>query len=114
MTNKVNFAAAALGRCPACGKGKLFRSYLKVADACKVCGRNFKAADTGDGPVVFVILIAGAIACAGAMISLLAWDWSMTRMMVVWPAVALVVSLILMPVLKGLLVASQLRHKVRD
>lgn len=111
---KASFAAAALGRCPACGKGKLFKSYLKVADACNACGTDFKAADTGDGPVVFVILIAGGIACAGTMVSLLSWRWPMMRMLIVWPAVAVALSLILMPMLKGLLVASQLRHKVRD
>ena len=108
------FAAAALGRCPACGKGKLYKSYLKVAETCSVCATNFRAADTGDGPVVFVILIAGFIACAGLMVSFLMWNWSVTKLLLVWPTVAVVVSLVLMPVLKGLMVASQLRHKVRD
>lgn len=111
---KVHFLAAAFGRCPACGKGRLYRSYLKIADSCDRCGVNFKAADTGDGPVVFVILIAGFMACAGLFYSFIALNWSMTRLLVVWPAVAVVVSLILMPMLKGLMVASQLRHKVRD
>ena len=110
----VNFAAAAFGRCPVCGKGKLYRSYLKIADSCGACGANFKAAETGDGPVVFVILIAGFVACAGVMYSLLALNWPVTQLLIVWPAVAVVLSLILMPMLKGLMVASQLRHKVRD
>jgi uncharacterized protein (DUF983 family) len=26
------------GRCPRCGKGKLFRAFLKVDDHCSVCG----------------------------------------------------------------------------
>lgn len=110
----VDFTAAALGRCPVCRKGGLFKSYLKVADACKACGTNFKAADTGDGPVVFVILLAGFVACGGVMVSLLAWNWPVPLMLAVWLPVAGLVSLILMPVLKGLMVASQLRHKVRD
>ena len=63
----VNFAAAALGKCPVCGRGRLFRSWLKVADACDVCGTPFKTAEAGDGPVVFVILIAGFLACVGLM-----------------------------------------------
>ena len=29
-----------LGRCPACGRGQLFRSYLKVVNACKICGED--------------------------------------------------------------------------
>ena len=28
------------GRCPACGRGQLFRSYLKVVNACKICGED--------------------------------------------------------------------------
>ena len=32
------FKRGVLGRCPNCGKGKLFRAYLKVADSCNVCG----------------------------------------------------------------------------
>lgn len=110
----VSFLAAARGKCPVCGKGKLYKSYLKIADSCDQCGTNFRAATTGDGPVVFVILIAGFIACAGLFYSFIALDWPVIRLLIVWPTVAVIVSLILMPVLKGLMVASQLRHKVRD
>ncbi|WP_443747831.1 DUF983 domain-containing protein [Asticcacaulis solisilvae] len=109
-----DFVAAVLGRCPACGKGKLFKSYLKVADACAICGVNFKAAETGDGPVVFVLLIAGFIACTGLLVSVLAWDWPVWKLLSVWPALAVALSLVLMPMLKGVMVASQLRHRVRD
>ncbi|HVZ29652.1 MAG TPA: DUF983 domain-containing protein [Asticcacaulis sp.] len=108
------FLAATLGRCPACGQGKLFKSYLKLADACSACGTNFKTAETGDGPVVFVILIAGFTACIGLMVSLLVWNWPVERLLIVWPAVAVVLSVILMPMLKGMMVASQLRNKIKD
>ena len=37
-------------RCPACGQGKLYSSYLKVADRCSVCGLDLKRQDSGDGP----------------------------------------------------------------
>src|SRR5690606_36421697 len=26
------------GRCPNCGEGRIFRSFLKVSDSCPVCG----------------------------------------------------------------------------
>ena len=29
------------GRCPRCGEGKLFRAFLKIDDACSVCGQEF-------------------------------------------------------------------------
>jgi uncharacterized protein (DUF983 family) len=112
--NKVSFLAAAQGRCPFCHKGKLFSSYLKPAIHCAVCERALATADPGDGPVVFVILIAGFIACGGLLVSFLSWNWPPLLMLMVWPATAVISSLILMPILKALMIASQLKNKVRD
>lgn len=112
--NSVSFLAAAKLRCPYCGKGKLFASYLKPAQRCNACGKALATADPGDGPVVFVILISGFIACAGLLVSFLSWNWSPQRLLFVWPTVAVVSSLILMPILKAVMIASQLKHKVRD
>jgi uncharacterized protein (DUF983 family) len=50
-----------LGRCPNCGKGKLFRAFLKVADHCEVCGEPFHHQQADDAPAYFVILIVGHI-----------------------------------------------------
>ena len=44
-------------RCPRCGRGRLFRGLLTVRDACENCAFDLKAADSGDGPAVFVILL---------------------------------------------------------
>src|SRR5258708_38823169 len=54
------------GRCPRCGKGKLFRGFLTLAPRCECCGLDYSFADAGDGPAVFVILIAGFIVAGGA------------------------------------------------
>ena len=35
------------GRCPRCGEGRMFRAYLKVADACPVCGEDLSHAARG-------------------------------------------------------------------
>jgi uncharacterized protein (DUF983 family) len=50
---------AVLGRCPSCGKGRLFRAFLKVADRCEVCGEDFSHQRADDAPAYFVILIVG-------------------------------------------------------
>ena len=47
------------GRCPRCGDGHMFQGFLNVAPKCDVCGLDFSFADSGDGPAVFVTLIAG-------------------------------------------------------
>jgi len=46
-------------RCPNCGRGKLFRAYLKVVDRCAVCGEDFSHQRADDAPAYFVILIVG-------------------------------------------------------
>ncbi|MCA8891179.1 MAG: DUF983 domain-containing protein [Hyphomonas sp.] len=41
-------------KCGNCGEGKLFKSYLKLNNACPVCGREMSNDDTADGPAFFV------------------------------------------------------------
>jgi uncharacterized protein (DUF983 family) len=60
--------SALLGCCPRCGKGSLFAGYLTVAPRCSQCGLDYASFDPGDGPAVFVILLAGIIVCGSALI----------------------------------------------
>ena len=39
-----------LGRCPKCGEGRLFRSYLKVVEECKSCGEKYGHFRADDAP----------------------------------------------------------------
>jgi uncharacterized protein (DUF983 family) len=48
-------------RCPQCGKGRLFRAFLKVADRCPACGEEFHHQQADDAPAYFVILVVGHI-----------------------------------------------------
>ena len=59
--------AAVFGLCPRCGKGHLFDGYLHIAPRCTACDLDYAMFDAGDGPAVFVILVVGAIVCAGAL-----------------------------------------------
>lgn len=60
------------GRCPRCGQGKLFAAWLRFAAMCEICGEDFRASDSGDGPAVFVIFAVGALATPLAILFLLA------------------------------------------
>jgi uncharacterized protein (DUF983 family) len=55
-------------RCPRCGNGRLFDGYLALKPKCESCGLDYAFADAGDGPAVFVILLAGAV-----IVALLLW-----------------------------------------
>jgi uncharacterized protein (DUF983 family) len=43
------------GYCPACGKGRMFRAYLKVADACPACGEELHHHRADDFPAYLVM-----------------------------------------------------------
>ena len=46
-------------RCPNCGKGKLFRAYLKVSDTCAHCGEALHWHKADDMPPYISIIIVG-------------------------------------------------------
>ncbi len=107
-------AAGWRSRCPACGQGKLYAGYLKFRESCALCGANFRSADSGDGPAVFVILIVGAIVAPLLIILQFGLDlpgWlSITLTMIA----AIVLCLALLPPFKATFFALQWKHKARE
>jgi uncharacterized protein (DUF983 family) len=49
------------GRCPACGKGRIFDGFLRVAAVCHECGAPLGLARADDAPPYFTILAVGHI-----------------------------------------------------
>ena len=49
------------GRCPACGRGKIFSGFLRVAESCEACGAPLGLARADDAPPYFTILVVGHI-----------------------------------------------------
>jgi uncharacterized protein (DUF983 family) len=49
------------GRCPRCGLGKLFRSYLKQVDQCSACSESFGAIRADDAAPWLTIIVVGHI-----------------------------------------------------
>lgn len=112
MTSALLIAALRM-RCPQCGQGELFQSYLKLSERCRACGADFRAADAGDGPAVFVILVVGAIAAPLLFILQIAGAPTWAAIAVTL-AVATALCLALLPVFKALLFALQWKHKARE
>jgi uncharacterized protein (DUF983 family) len=108
------FIAGVLGRCPNCGDGKLFTSFLKVAPKCPACGFDLTRADSGDGPAVFVILIGGFIACFGLLFSYVAWRPPIWLELVIWLPVGAILCLVLLRPFKAVLFALQFHHKASE
>lgn len=112
MTNP--YAAGAAGRCPNCGEGHLFEGFLKVAPSCEACGFDLKAADSGDGPAVFVILIGGFVVAFGAVFTQIAFNPPIWLQLIVWLPLTVVVCGGLLRPFKGLMIAAQFANKARE
>ena len=55
-------------RCPRCGRGGLFRRYLKVVDTCPACGEAMHHQRADDAPPYFTILIVGHLIVPAALL----------------------------------------------
>jgi uncharacterized protein (DUF983 family) len=102
------------GRCPRCGEGGLFDGYIRLRHRCDSCGLDYSFADAGDGPAVFVILIAGFIVVAMALIVEFVYQPPFWVHAVLWGPLILVVTLAPLRLLKGLLIALQYHHKAAE
>lgn len=101
-------------RCPQCGKGGLFQGYLNIRDHCQVCGADFRSADAGDGPAVFVILVVGAIVAPLLIVLQVGLDLPDFAAISISMVVAIVLCLLLLPIFKATLFALQWKHSARE
>jgi len=98
-------------RCPACGVGKLFAGFLTLRPACELCGLDYGFIDAGDGPAVFIIMIAGAIVVACALIVEAKYQPPFWVHAVLWLPLILATTLLPLRSMKSLLIALQFHHK---
>ncbi len=101
-------------RCPRCGQGKLFRGFLELAPSCDVCKLDYGFADAGDGPAVFVILVAGFLVTGGALITEILYQPPYWLQAVIWLPLTLVVPLLMLRPAKALLIALQYKNKAAE
>lgn len=97
----------ARSQCPSCGQGALYRKYLKVADECPSCGEELHHHRADDAPAYFTISIVGHIVIAGVLILERIYAPETWVHMVLWLPLTLLLSLALLPVIKGALVGLQ-------
>jgi uncharacterized protein (DUF983 family) len=106
--------ASLLGRCPRCGKGKLFRGFLDIASACGVCGLDYSGFEAGDGPAVFVILIVGAIVAGGALLTEVWFHPPYWVHAVIWFPTVIILSFGMLRPLKAGLIVLQYKHRAEE
>lgn len=95
-------------RCPHCGQGHLFKSFLKIADTCDSCGEELHHHRADDFPPYISIFIVGHL-IVGLILHLemtytdvAPWVYMATML----PA-AIILPLVLLPSIKGGVVGMQ-------
>ena len=99
------------GRCPACGKGQLFRGYISVLDECPDCGQSYEGADSADGPAVVIMFVVGFLGLVGMLIVEFTFHPPLWVHVVIWVPTILILSLGLLRPLKGIFIALQYRYR---
>jgi uncharacterized protein (DUF983 family) len=115
ITPEVSPVAAALaGRCPRCGKGRLFKNVLELRPSCESCGFDTSVINVGDGPAVFVILILGALMMGGALFVEFTFLPPLWVHAVLWGLLTPLFALGLLRFLKALLIGQTYKHRAAE
>ncbi len=91
-------------RCPNCGDGRLFRSYLKVEPVCPVCGHANGVYRADDAPAYLTILLVGHLVVAPLLAFPFILSWPVWAVLLVTLPSLLGLTLLLLPRIKGAVV----------
>jgi uncharacterized protein (DUF983 family) len=101
-------------KCPRCGRGRLYAGFLSLRPACETCGLDYAFIDAGDGPAVFIIMLAGAIVVACALIVEVKYQPPFWLHAALWLPLILATTLSPLRSMKALLIALQFHHKAAE
>lgn len=94
-------------RCPHCGEGKLFASFLKPVDHCEACGEEMFHHRADDLPAYLVVVIVGHIV-VGAFMGVEATSTLSTwQHLAIWVPLTIILSVALLRPVKGAVVGLQ-------
>ena len=115
MAKEVSPISAGLRcRCPECGEGPVFQTYLGLASSCSACGADFSNADSGDGPAFFVMFLVGILVTPPVLIVQILFDPPAWVHLVVWTPVIVLMSFWLLRPFKSLLFALQWKNHAEE
>ena len=95
------------GRCPNCGEGPLFATWLRPVDHCAHCGEDYRPQRADDLPPYLVIFIVGHVVVAGYMMGEEVLPFGAWGQMALWSVVTILMALALMRPIKGATIGLQ-------
>lgn len=96
-----------LCKCPNCGDAPMFEKYLKVVDKCGTCGEEMHHHRADDGPAYLTILIVCHLLIPYFHFGYIKMRLDPTLLAVGGIVMSVIVSLLLLPRMKGMVVAVQ-------
>ena len=98
--------------CPKCAKGALYKSYLKVNDACPSCGEELHHQRADDAPPYFTMMITGHVIVGGILVLEKNFALDMWVQLAIWMPMTVLLSLWLLPRVKGALIGYQWANRM--
>ncbi len=96
-----------LGKCPRCGSGRMFASFIKTVDHCEVCGEEIRHHRADDLPAYLVIVVVGHIVIGAFMGVEATTNLTLVQHMLMWVPATILGSLALLRPIKGAVVGLQ-------
>lgn len=93
--------------CPACGRGSLYRAFLKVKDTCGSCKEPLHHQRADDAPAYFTMVVVGHVVVGGLLSLERAYAPPSWVQLAIWLPFTVILSLLLLPRIKGMLVGLQ-------
>jgi uncharacterized protein (DUF983 family) len=88
-------------RCPNCGEGRLFRTFIKPVDRCDVCGEDYTHQRADDLPAYIVVVIVGHMIVGGFLSAEMLWSLSSWAHLAIWTPFTIIASLAMLQPVKG-------------
>lgn len=101
-----------LGRCPHCGEGKLFRSYLRPVANCSACNEDYTPQRADDLPAYLTVVIVGHIVVALFMAVENVGGLSMWAHLAIWVPITILMSLAMLQPIKGATIGLQWANRM--
>lgn len=99
-------------RCPQCGKGKLFKSYVKTRQSCESCGLDFSGHRADDAPPYITIIIVGHVLIPLALAVKQLFDPPLSVQFAIWLPLMILSAWALLPASKGAMVGLQWANRM--
>jgi uncharacterized protein (DUF983 family) len=101
-------------KCPRCGEGKLYAGFLTLRPNCDSCGLDYAFIDAGDGPAIFIIMIAGFIVVGAALVVEVKYQPPFWVHAALWGPLIVATTLLPLRSMKALLIDLQYFHKAAE